>query len=244
MSQGPESVILIDDDVELCTMLHTYLSRHGWSVSVAHGGESGIQLALAQPADLIVLDVMLPDIDGFEVLRRLHRVSEVRVMLLTARGEDIDRIVGLEMGADDYLGKPFNPRELLARMRAILRRTSPRLPQAKLMTEATGGFAVDEAKRLISFEGSILPLTDIEYALLARLLHQAEQVIEREELFVHIFGRSSRPFDRSLDMHISRLRRKLEVLDEFTGEIKTIRSNGYILILSAGVGKKRGGQGA
>jgi len=234
-----ESVLLIDDDVDMCEMLMSYLSRHGWSVAMAHTGEAGIRKAGAEDADLIILDVMLPDIDGFEVLRRLHRVSEVPVLLLTARGEEIDRIVGLEMGADDYLPKPFNPRELLARMKAVRRRAVPReTPMAG--AARAGDFVVNENEREIRYRNQEILLTDIEFTLLAKLLEHAPEILQREELFKAIFGRSSGPFDRSLDMHISRLRRKLAGLPGFTGAIKTVRSSGYVFVPQAS-GDRSGG---
>ncbi|MDE1176341.1 MAG: response regulator transcription factor [Edaphobacter sp.] len=230
MSQNREHVLLIDDDVKLCEMLRGYLSRNGWSVSVAHTGEGGIRALRGQATDLIVLDMMLPDIDGFEVMRRVHRDSDVKVLLLTARGEEIDRIIGLEMGADDYLGKPFNPRELMARMRAVLRRSSPR-ETPKGGSLVVGDFAADTIKREIAFQDRPIALTDGEYILLLVLLQHAEEVVDRNELFDRTLGRKPRAFDRSLDMLMLRLRRKLDGLRGFTGEIKTVRSSGYIFLL-------------
>ncbi len=230
MPQKQETVLVIDDDVELCKMLASYLTRHGWIVLAVHNGEAGINAATHSAVDLIILDVMLPGIDGFEVLRRLNRVNAIPVLLLTARGEEIDRIVGLEMGADDYLAKPFNPRELLARMKAILRRSGSREGVASSLSTAPVDFAVNEESREIRYRNREVPLTDIEYLILVKLLLAAPQIIQRDDLFAHVFGRTSRPFDRSLDMHLSRLRRKLSSLDEFTGGIKTIRSNGFVFV--------------
>src|SRR5579875_2605728 len=157
-----ESVLLIDDDVELCSMLGDYLGRHGWAVVPCHSGAAGLKAALEGQYKIVLLDVMLPDLDGFEVLRQLRRASAVNVLLLTARGDDVDRIVGLELGADDYLPKPFNPRELVARMRAILRRASQleTLPTAR---RVVAGFSVDFNLRIISFGRQTLDLTDIEF---------------------------------------------------------------------------------
>ncbi len=226
VAQDQGTVLLVDDDLELCAMLDSYLTRHGWRVSTAHNGADGVRAAQVQAPGLIILDGMLPDMDGFDVLRRIRATDSVPVLLLTARGEEIDRIVGLEMGADDYLGKPFNPRELLARMRAIHRRTQVReKPESE-----SRGFIVDESRREISFDGHAVLLTDIEYRLLATLLRRHPEVVDREDLTVEAFDRQSRPFDRSLDMHISRLRKKLETLEGFEGTVKSIRNSGYLLV--------------
>jgi two-component system response regulator CpxR len=227
--QDQGSVLLIDDDLELCTMLDSYLSRHGWKVTTAHNGTDGIRAAHATMPGLIVLDGMLPDMDGFDVLRKLRAEGAVPVLLLTARGEEIDRIVGLEMGADDYVGKPFNPRELLARMRAVARRYSPRDDAAKPASSGPD-FVVDENQREITFRSHPILLTDIEYRLLATLLKHMPQIVDREDLTEAAFDRASRPFDRSLDMHVSRLRKKLESLEGFEGNVKSIRNSGYLLV--------------
>lgn len=230
MSQDQANVLLIDDDVQLCEMLQSYLTRHGWQVKATHSGEDGLRLAQEWMVDLIVLDGMLPDLDGLDVLRKLRTTSTIPVLLLTARGEEVDRIIGLELGADDYIGKPFNPRELLARMRAILRRALPRDGETLRSTETSPDFAVDEGKREISFRKKLVPLTDIEYALLSILLKNLHKVVSREELTEEVFERPLRPFDRSLDMHVSRLRKKLEALPKFEGTIKSVRSSGYIFV--------------
>ena len=226
-----DSVLLIDDDTELCAMLRKYLSRHGWEVRTAHSGGTGIAAAREHRADLIVLDVMLPDFDGFEVLRRLHREMDVPVLMLTARGEEIDRIVGLELGADDYLSKPFNPRELLARMKAVARRSSGRRPQGAEARFSVGNFTVDPSSRQIFFSNSPVELTDIEYSLLHIFLSQPHETISREKLVEEAFERPFRPLDRSLDMHLVRLRRKLESLSGFCGAIRTVRSSGYMFVV-------------
>jgi two-component system response regulator CpxR len=223
-----ERVLVIDDDVKLCAMLQDYLSRHGWNVTTAHTGTSGMEAARAFQAHLIVLDVMLPDFDGFEVLRRLQRELNPHVLLLTARGEEIDRIVGLEMGADDYLPKPFNARELLARMRAVLRRSHV-IPRAEMPAgEATPGFSIDAPNRQISFHNRVIDLTDVEYLLLRIFLARPGEVLNRDVLCMEALQRPHRAYDRSLDMHISRLRKKLEALPRFTGGLIAIRSSGYL----------------
>jgi two-component system response regulator CpxR len=233
--QDQGSVLLVDDDLELCAMLDSYLSRHGWKVTSAHNGQDGIRAAQTQSPGLIILDGMLPDMDGFDVLRRIRSTDNVPVLLLTARGEEIDRIVGLEMGADDYIGKPFNPRELLARMRAIHRRAAPR----EEADAAAPDFAINEAKREISFRSNPIVLTDIEYRLLSTLLRHGAEVVDREELTKQAFDRESRPFDRSLDMHVSRVRRKLEQLEGFEGTVKSIRNAGYLLVQGGDAGEAR-----
>lgn len=222
-----DSVLIVDDDVELCDLLQSYLSTHGWSVSTAQSGEAGLHSAQQGNPDLIILDVMLPDMDGFEVLRRLHQVHPYRVLLLTARGEEVDRIVGLEMGADDYLGKPFNPRELMARMKAILRRSQAAgdAPEPSVVMD---GLVVDALKRQITYRKRMIPLTDGEYLLLQCFLSRTHEVISRDELSLVMFERESRPFDRTVDMTVSRLRRKLEQLPGFHGSIRSIRNMGYM----------------
>lgn len=216
-------------------MLDSYLSRHGWKVTSVHNGQDGIRAAQTLSPGLIILDGMLPDMDGFDVLRRIRSTDNVPVLLLTARGEEIDRIVGLEMGADDYLGKPFNPRELLARMRAIHRRAAPR----EDAESAVPAFVINEGKREISYHEQPIVLTDIEYRLLATLLRRGAEVVDREDLTRQAFDRESRPFDRSLDMHVSRLRRKLDQLEGFQGTVKSIRNSGYLLVQDEEAGGAR-----
>lgn len=232
-----DNVLLIDDDVALCRMLQGYLSRHGWKTSVAHRASTGLAAALEMRSGLIILDVMLPEFDGFELLRRLRKEVDVYVLLLTARGEEIDRIIGLELGADDYLPKPFNPRELLARMRAIVRRGPHRFEEARTAQFSVANFTVDPAARSIHFSGRLLDLTDLEFELLRHFLARPGEVLGRAELVENVFDRPFRPLDRSLDMHILRLRRKLEGLQGFQGEIRTVRSNGYMLLLEGKLGR-------
>jgi len=213
-------------------MLVDYLGRYGFRVSTAHRGDTGLQAAHEKPWALILLDVMLPGLDGFEVLRRIRAVSTTNVLLLTAQGEEVDRIIGLEIGADDYLPKPFNPRELLARMRAIIRRSTI-VPtnnnvSASLCIE---DLQLDPAARTVLQNGERLELTDVEFALLETLMRSSGKVVAREELAESALGRKFNPFDRSLDMHVSRLRRKLGgdgVSDE---RVKTIRGAGYQFVL-------------
>jgi DNA-binding response OmpR family regulator len=235
---------MIDDDVELCSMLEDYLVRHGFAVTKEHNGELGLHRALTGEFSIVLLDVMLPGLDGFEVLRRLRTSSQVSVLLLTARGEDIDRIVGLEMGADDYLPKPFNPRELLARIRAILRRSAAdRAAKAAAKTGIRSGPAIkhlqvagielDSGARTASCNGVELDLTNVEFELLGALMEAPGQILTREHLTECVLDRRFNPFDRSLDMHVSRLRRKLDDAANLGDQIKTIRSVGYQLAIPA-----------
>lgn len=229
-----EPVLLIDDDTELCSMLVDYLARHGFSVTTEHNGEHGLHRALTGEFSMVLLDVMLPGLDGFEVLRRLRTSSQVSVLLLTARGEDIDRIVGLEIGADDYLPKPFNPRELLARVRAILRRAAASKPnRAAIKHLSVGGIELDTGARTAICNGAELELTNVEFELLCTLMQAPGQILTREHLTETVLDRRFNPFDRSLDMHVSRLRRKLDDAAQLGDQIKTIRSVGYQLAVPA-----------
>jgi len=225
-----DEILIIDDDVELCSMLTQYLSKNGFRVTTAHRGDTGYKAALQRPWSLVLLDVMLPGMDGFEALKRIRAESPVNVLLLTARGEDVDRIVGLEIGADDYLPKPFNPRELLARMRAILRRnrTSP-VSQATVLR--VDDLELDGAARRAQKGDVKLELTDVEFGLLETLMRSPGKVVDREELSRSVLGRPFDPFDRSLDMHVSRLRRKLAKDGGKEDAVKTIRGVGYQLVL-------------
>jgi two-component system response regulator CpxR len=216
-------ILLVDDDVELCALLTEFLQREGFTVECAHEGHLGLAKAAQPGVDLVVLDLMLPGIDGFEILKRLRQTSKVPVMMLTARGEDVDRIVGLEMGADDYLPKPFNPRELVARIRAILRRYAPRPADPSGRLEVNG-VVLDPGSREAFSNGKPLELTTFEFDILELLMRSAGHVLSRDALMENFYSRKATPFDRSLDMHISHLRKKLE-----NGEalIKTIRGVGY-----------------
>lgn len=225
-----DELLLIDDDVELCSMLKEYLGRFGFRVTAVHRGDTGLKAALEKPYTLVLLDVMLPGLDGFEVLRRIRAVSPVSVLLLTARGEDVDRIVGLEIGADDYLSKPFNPRELLARVRAILRRSAGAKPDQTLLRAE--GLELNRAARTVLHNGTKIDLTDVEFALLEALMRSPGKVVAREEISESVLGRKFHPFDRSLDMHVSRLRRKLADAGAPEEQVKTIRGMGYQLAVN------------
>lgn len=228
-----EDVLLIDDDIELCSMLTEYLGKNGFRMKTAHRGDTGLKMARERPWTMILLDVMLPGLDGFEVLKSIRATSMVNVILLTARGEDVDRIVGLEIGADDYLPKPFNARELLARMRAILRRSARQTaaPAGILRVQA---LELDPPARKATQNGRRLELTDVEFSLLEALMRAPGRVVSREELSESVLGRPFDPFDRSLDMHISRLRRKLNEGETNAEQVKTIRGIGYQLVVESG----------
>lgn len=225
-----EDVLLIDDDVELCSMLTEYLGKNGFRVKTAHRGDAGLTAAQQRSWSLILLDVMLPGMDGFEVLKRIRAESSVNVLLLTARGEDVDRIVGLEIGADDYLPKPFNPRELLARMRAVLRRNTSATSNQPAVLRVSD-LELDAAARKATKSGARLDLTDVEFGLLEALMQSPGKVVNREELSQSVLGRAFDPFDRSLDMHVSRLRRKLSHTGSEENQVKTIRGVGYQLVV-------------
>ncbi|NUO51098.1 MAG: response regulator transcription factor [Polyangiaceae bacterium] len=224
-------VLVIDDDVELAELLADLLGQEGFSVEAVHDGQTGLARATSKPYALIVLDVMLPKLTGFEVLTRLRQSSKVPVLMLTARGEDVDRIVGLEMGADDYLPKPFNPRELVARVRAIHRRAANAMPSAAdtSSTLVVDDLALAPAARRVMIRGEEVKLTTAEYDLLEVLVKAAGTVVSREELARIVLGRKVGAFDRAIDMHVSNLRRKLGPSRSGSDRIKTVRNAGYIL---------------
>ena len=227
-------ILIIDDDEELCELVAEYLTVEGFEAEAVHDGESGLQKALSNEYDLITLDVMLPKKNGFDVLRELRQTSKIPVLMLTARGDDMERIVGLEIGADDYLPKPFNPRELVARLRAILRRvqTEQESNQIEIDKLQIDDVEVQISARSALKNGEDLGLTSVEFDLLAELLRQAGKVIKKEDLSKQVLERKLSPWDRSLDMHISNLRKKLGSRAGDTERIKTIRSVGYIYTLA------------
>jgi two-component system response regulator CpxR len=226
-------VLVIDDDVELAGLLREFLQREGFQADFAHDPRTGLNQALQGKHELIVLDVMLPGMDGFEVLRRLRQSSRVPVVMLTARGEDVDRIVGLELGADDYLPKPFNPRELAARMRAVLRRGEPR-PQSGRVE--VNGVVLDPGSREVWCDGKRIDVTTLEFDILEQLMRSAGRVLSRDALMEALYNRKASPFDRSMDMHISHLRKKLDCVDRTL--IKTVRGVGYQFCRTAEEGEQ------
>jgi DNA-binding response OmpR family regulator len=224
-------ILVVDDDRELCELLSDYLKPEGFEAEAVFDGEQGAKRALSGDHAMVVLDVMLPGISGFETLRRIREHSRIPVIMLTARGDDVDRIVGLEMGADDYLPKPFNPRELVARIRAIQRRAGqlsgdertdvpPRLVVADV--------ELDAMTRTVTRSGKVIELTAIEFSLLEELLRGAGRVVTRSELSKKVLGRGLSPYDRSIDVHVSSLRKKLGHEVEGMERIRTIRGIGYL----------------
>lgn len=221
-------LLLADDDEELCEMLGAYLVREGFEVDCAHDGDTALAKALAGGYELIVLDVMMPGRDGFDVLRRLRRESLTPVLMLTARGSDVDSIVGLELGADDYLPKPCNPRVLAARMRAVLRRAGGDAAEGAASDLQVGDIELQRAARRVRQGGVPVELTSTEFSVLAVLLQSAGRVVGKEALSEQALGRKLTRYDRSLDMHISNLRRKLGPLPGGDERIQTVRGVGYL----------------
>jgi two-component system response regulator CpxR len=223
-----DRVLIVDDDVELCRLLAERLSTEGFAIETAHDGPRGLERALSGEHALVVLDLMLPGIGGLDVLRRVRAQSPVPVLILTARGEDIDRILGLEIGADDYVPKPFNPRELLARIRAILRRTTPSATSSVPLV--VGDLRLDPAAREVRLNDKPVDLTGVEFELLETLLRAAGRVLTREQLTESVLGRKLGPFDRVIDVHVSHVRRKLGPAQG--GErIKAVRGSGYLFVV-------------
>lgn len=227
-----EKILIIDDDAELCEMLSEYLRKEGFEVESVQHGARGLDRAREGTHQLIVLDVMLPGMNGFDLLRELRTSSDIPVLLLTARGDELDRIVGLEIGADDYLSKPFNARELLARIRAIGRRNAreQRATSATKPPVQVGDIELDPGSRTIILNGKILETTTVEFNLLEVLLRSAGNVVSRDEIASVVLGRELSPFDRSIDVHISKLRKKLGNLPNGRERIKTIRNTGYMYV--------------
>lgn len=224
-------LLIVDDDVELCRLLSERLTSEGFVLEAVHDGPLGLDRVLSQEHALVILDLMLPRMGGLEVLRRVRKQSPVPVLILTARGEDVDRVLGLEIGADDYLPKPFNPRELIARIRAILRRTSR--TARTLSSYAIGDVQIDPAAREVRIDGMAIDLTSVEFTLLETLLRDAGHVATREHLTETVLGRKLGPFDRVIDVHISNLRKKL---GRAHGEerIKAVRGSGYLFVSRSG----------
>jgi two-component system response regulator CpxR len=223
---------MIDDDVELCELMIERLSPEGFELDVVYRGDRGIEKALSGGYALILLDVLLPEINGFDVLRAIRSRSSLPVIMLTALGDDVDRIVGLELGADDYLPKPFNPRELMARIRAVLRRD--RLKSGSETGSLpdyldVGDYVIDLKKRTASCAAVPLLLTPGEFGLLVTLVRRVGEVVSREELSSSVLGRGLNPFERSIDVHISNLRKKLGRDRNGNDRIRAIRSIGYVL---------------
>ena len=218
-------LLMVEDDERLAAMVAEYLAPHGLAVTVAATAARGLALFRGGAFDAVLLDVMLPDQDGFEVCRRLRAASDVPIVMLTARGDDTDRIVGLELGADDYLPKPFNPRELLARVRAVLRRRQE-APGAR--TLRFGRLEIDRDRRVVRVGGAERPLTAYQFDLLVALAESAGRVLSREALMQKVRGESLEAFDRSIDVHVSRIRAAVEDEPRHPRRILTVRGAGYV----------------
>jgi two-component system OmpR family response regulator len=240
-SAAPMAVLLVDDDRELCRMLEEYLQPEGFRLTTVHDGDEALYALGRHHFDLIVLDVMLPRLGGLDVLRQLRQKNTTPVLMLTARGEDIDRVVGLELGADDYLPKPFNPRELVARMRAILRRSLLLEPQSGRRDRIDAGpLSLHFASRSASARGQAVSLTGAEFRVLEVLMQQVGIVVSREQLTRQVLSRRLTPYDRSIDTHISNIRRKLTaVADEVS--IVNVRRTGYVFTVADAPGADTSG---
>ena len=221
----PQRILLIEDDSRLAAMVSEYLGGAGYRVSVADTGEAGLARLAREPHDAIVLDLMLPDTDGLAVCRRVRAASDTPILMLTARGDPMDRVVGLEMGADDYLPKPFEPRELLARLRAILRRRQPGAAPAVLRF---GRLEIDRDARAVRLDGAERPLTAHQFGLLVALAEHAGRVLSRDTLMDLVRGEALEAFDRSIDVHVSRIRVAIEDDPKRPRRLLTVRGAGYV----------------
>ena len=229
-------ILLVGDDIELTDLLAEVLRLTGFEVEVANNGQEALD-KLNSSHQLVLLDVMMPVLNGIETLKKIRQTSNVPVMMLTARGEEIDRVLGLELGADDYLPKPFNDRELVARIKAILRRVSPSESSQNstaLSSEENTlefcGLVLHSGLQQASYKGQDLGLTGSEFALLHKLVLRPGQIVSREELSMNVLGKHLSPFDRSIDMHMSNLRKKLPERDNGLPWLKTLRGRGYLLV--------------
>jgi two-component system, OmpR family, response regulator len=228
VTDTPLLVLLVEDDRRLAALTREYLESHGVAVTIVEDGRRGLDAALHGRWDAVLLDLMLPGMDGLEVCRELRARSDVPVIVLTARGEEADRVMGLELGADDYVAKPFSPRELLARLRAVVRRAKGRAGPARGVLRV-GGLTVDPGARRVSLDGHDVALTGYEFALLEALARRAGRVLSREQLMELAKGSAEEAFDRSVDVHVSRLRQKLGDDPKRPRLIKTVRGSGYVL---------------
>jgi two-component system response regulator CpxR len=225
-----DRLLIVDDDTELCALLKELLEPEDFDIALAHDGETGLSMALSGEFKVVILDIMLPKMNGLEVLRQIRAASSVPVILLTARGDEIDRIVGLEVGADDYLPKPFHPRELVARLRAILRRAGA--PQMRNDSRlCVGDVEMDFARRSVTRGGVEINLTTVEFNILAALLRAAGSVVSREETTRLVLGHKFTVLDRSVDVHVSKIRKKLSSDINRPDPIKTLRGIGYLYVL-------------
>ncbi|MBY4678623.1 response regulator [Marinobacterium arenosum] len=223
-------LLLVDDDRELCALLSEYLSHEGYLVSCAHDADQALTALAGQSFDLLVLDIMMPGRSGLELLQELRPAVQTPVIMLTGRGDDIDRILGLEMGADDYLGKPCNPRELLARIRAVLRRSRATESTESSVVPCLNGIELDTGRREARLDGELLELTSAEFNVLMLLMRQAGTVVGKAELTEKVLHRKLTAYDRAIDVHVSRLRQKLAGHRPQETFIKTVRGEGYLMV--------------
>ena len=221
-------LLIIDDDEGLTELLSDYLSQQGFDVRVANNPLEGIELINKVPHDLLLLDVMMPEIDGFEALKRIRTFSSIPVIMLTAKGDDFDKILGLELGADDYLPKPFNQRELVARIKALIRRLNPSTAFNQPQKVSLHGVDINEANQAVIANGNTIEMTSTEFLLLAHLMKNVGNLQSKEVLSEKVLGRKLSAFDRSLDMHVSNVRKKL-ANNGVADVIKTIRGSGYLM---------------
>lgn len=238
MSTKPDTtfkILIVDDDEEFAALVAEYLvAEGGFTVAMEHDGRSGAEAASTGGFDVIVLDVGLPGLNGFEVLKRVRESVDTPVLMLTARGDDIDRILGLEIGADDYVPKPCNLRELVARIRAILRRLDrPRDGQTNVGRRVIGDMTIEPGSQSVFIDGELVPLTGTEYLVLESLTDSAGELVDKDSIARQALGRRIMPYDRSVDVHIGNLRKKLGPLQDGRQRIKTVRGRGYLYVTSA-----------
>jgi two-component system OmpR family response regulator len=233
VSEPVLTALLVEDDARLAALTREYLEGHGVVVTIASDGRTGLTEAIAHRFDVVLLDLMLPEKSGLDVCRELRGRSDVPIIVLTARGEEADRVLGLELGADDYLAKPYSPRELLARIRAVVRRARGRAGPS-LEVVKVGGLVVDPGARRATYDGRDLALTGYEFALLEALAKRAGRVLSREQLMEMARGNAEESFDRSIDVHVSRLRHKLGDDPKRPRLLKTVRGAGYLLAAEDG----------
>jgi len=223
------NLLIADDDVELCELLKEFFESEDFNVRLAHDGLKALDAARQPGLDLVVLDVMMPEMNGLDVLKELRKESRLPVIMLTARGDDLDRILGLELGADDYVPKPCNPRELLARIRAVMRRSGAAIGQAVIQSE---DLELNQGNRTLLKDGDAVDLTSTEFSILQSLLQHRGEVVSKRDLYITALGREPVAHDRSVDMHVSNLRRKLGPAPDGDNRIETIRGIGYLYRVS------------
>jgi two-component system response regulator CpxR len=238
LSKHPENtfnVLIVDDDEEFADLVAEFLAAEGgFTVAMRYDGASGVDAAVNQQFDVIVLDVGLPKLNGFEALKQIRQQVDTPVVMLTARGDDIDRILGLEIGADDYIPKPCNLRELVARIRAIMRRLDrPRTAESDEDQVVIGDMKIEPGSQSVFRNGELIPLTGAEYLILEALVESAGQVVDKDSIARQALGRRIMPYDRSVDVHIGNLRKKIGPLDDGRQRIKTVRGRGYLYVTSS-----------